>query len=278
MGLKSRVALIQGPPGTGKSFVGSVIARTILENSNAKILCVCYTNHALDQVLEDLLKNGVTDVVRIGGRSKSEALQKYSVWELLKRKEGGVISNAGDRKTRAVLHAQMQGASEKVSELQAMCSEEFDWNGHWGEQLQGFLQEFHPQIYSELCTKVEDEEGFRVIGKMGKSVSKDHIWEEWKKGNPKPRLGRALDNESGIWNLDLPQREALFEEWRLAVTSDARQELSKCIRDFLRLHQSLKEVTDSRANKSLTEARVIGATTTGVALHKNLIEHSAVEV
>lgn len=32
------------------------------------ILCVCYTNHALDQFLEALMDAGIKDVVRAGGR------------------------------------------------------------------------------------------------------------------------------------------------------------------------------------------------------------------
>jgi superfamily II DNA or RNA helicase len=45
------VALIQGPPGTGKTFVGVEACRAILAQ-NERILCICYTNHALDQFLE----------------------------------------------------------------------------------------------------------------------------------------------------------------------------------------------------------------------------------
>lgn len=32
------------------------------------ILCVCFTNHALDQFLEGLLDAGIEGVVRVGGR------------------------------------------------------------------------------------------------------------------------------------------------------------------------------------------------------------------
>lgn len=50
------------------------------------ILCICYTNHALDQFLEHLLDKGVKGIVRIGGRSRSERLQDYSL-ELLMRSQ-----------------------------------------------------------------------------------------------------------------------------------------------------------------------------------------------
>ena len=45
--------------------------------SNNPILIVCYTNHALDQILmlvSKFLNEGVDEVVRIGGRSKEDEL------------------------------------------------------------------------------------------------------------------------------------------------------------------------------------------------------------
>ncbi|WP_337219490.1 AAA domain-containing protein, partial [Vibrio parahaemolyticus] len=68
----------QGPPGTGKTYIGTKIAQTLLVNSKFSILVVCYTNHALDQFLENILK--FTDsIARVGSRSKNEAMEKLSL-------------------------------------------------------------------------------------------------------------------------------------------------------------------------------------------------------
>lgn len=66
--LRHRVALVQGAPGTGKTLLGVVLARIIKGTGkiDGPMLCVCYTNHALDQFLEDLA--GHLSVVRCGGR------------------------------------------------------------------------------------------------------------------------------------------------------------------------------------------------------------------
>jgi hypothetical protein len=68
--LSRGLSLIQGPPGTGKSYTGEKIIQVLLANKEkadlGPILCVCYTNHALDQLLEHLLDDGNTRVVRIG--------------------------------------------------------------------------------------------------------------------------------------------------------------------------------------------------------------------
>ena len=56
------------------------------------ILVVCYTNHALDQFLEGIHEFHPKGIVRVGGRSQSEIMQKCSLGELKhamhKNKEG----------------------------------------------------------------------------------------------------------------------------------------------------------------------------------------------
>ena len=124
--LTSEISLIQGPPGTGKTYVGVQIVRLLLlncvnretlegleaESSDDEddglagaqpfprpvrnppagkpdigpILCVCFTNHALDQFLEALLDTGQVsapgELVRVGGRSKSDRLEEHNLMQL----------------------------------------------------------------------------------------------------------------------------------------------------------------------------------------------------
>jgi len=75
--LTNSLAIIQGPPGCGKTFIGRHIIKIIhkhLERGSGPIVCVCYTNHALDQLLEGLLGD-IPNLVRIGGRSRTENSQ-----------------------------------------------------------------------------------------------------------------------------------------------------------------------------------------------------------
>lgn len=87
--LQRSVGLIQGPPGTGKSFTGVSLLKVLVANKKktrgdiGPIICVCYTNHALDQLLEDLLKKNITGrIVRMGSGSKSVILQQFTLKEV----------------------------------------------------------------------------------------------------------------------------------------------------------------------------------------------------
>ncbi|KAF9942869.1 hypothetical protein BGZ67_009963 [Mortierella alpina] len=57
------VALIRGPPGTGKTKIGVDLMRVLTHNAqcmrSGPILCICYSDHALDQFLEHLLNQGI---------------------------------------------------------------------------------------------------------------------------------------------------------------------------------------------------------------------------
>ena len=90
MALQQEITCIQGPPGTGKTFIGVKLVQALLYNrlawdpeKNSPILLVCYTNHALDQFLEEIIdanaedKLSPPDIVRIGGRCKSEKLGSF---------------------------------------------------------------------------------------------------------------------------------------------------------------------------------------------------------
>ena len=97
--LTQKLAIIQGPPGTGKTFLGLKIVEVLLRNNKfwktdlrrdgvlkpSPILVICYTNHALDQFLEGIAKF-TKDIVRLGGRSKCEAMEMFSLREWKKSK------------------------------------------------------------------------------------------------------------------------------------------------------------------------------------------------
>ncbi|XP_030831937.1 NFX1-type zinc finger-containing protein 1-like [Strongylocentrotus purpuratus] len=95
--LTQEMTVIQGPPGTGKTYIGLKIVHTLLQNkriwkeaqvlgltgrtgrANKPILLVCCTNHALDQFLEGVATYSSEGIVRVGGRSSSEALKRFNL-------------------------------------------------------------------------------------------------------------------------------------------------------------------------------------------------------
>jgi hypothetical protein len=162
--LTSKVSLIQGPPGTGKSFIGALVAQMIRENTEESILCVCYTNHALDQFLEHLLDNGENEIVRIGGRSKSEKLKQYQLFNLARTKER--LSSVATRRLGGVI-AQIHKSHERIQNLIEEMKEPISWNEPRGG-ICDHLQYNYPDFsnYFEIDHKLTD--GFHIVGHNNK--------------------------------------------------------------------------------------------------------------
>lgn len=60
------------------------------------LLCICYTNHALDQFLEGILKimkahDMDPKIVRVGGRSKSDELREFNLREIVRRTDRQLV-------------------------------------------------------------------------------------------------------------------------------------------------------------------------------------------
>jgi|LakMenE18May11ns_1017448.scaffolds.fasta_scaffold9952313_2 serine/threonine protein kinase len=59
--------LVKGPPGTGKtSFIAEYVYQEIKRDENIQILLVSQTHVALDNALEKLVENGISECVRLG--------------------------------------------------------------------------------------------------------------------------------------------------------------------------------------------------------------------
>jgi len=96
LSLNKEICVIQGPPGTGKTYIGVKIVEALLINKrlwdpicSSPILVVCFTNHALDQFLNEIIDIMKCDpanptdssykIVRVGGRCSNEKVKNFSI-------------------------------------------------------------------------------------------------------------------------------------------------------------------------------------------------------
>ncbi|GFO47316.1 nfx1-type Zinc finger-containing protein 1 [Plakobranchus ocellatus] len=141
--LTKNLAVIQGPPGTGKTNAGLKVVHILLKNQSAwtknnlqgnsnPVLIVCYTNHALDQFLEEILQFYKKGITRVGGRSKTESLGPFNLKvRRRKLKTGRLLNDTYVSKSRNMCHKRLHELIEQLEraskELQAaafaICSE-----------------------------------------------------------------------------------------------------------------------------------------------------------
>jgi hypothetical protein len=200
--LTKQVALIQGPPGTGKSYIGVKIVRAILNNATRAanllpILVITYTNHALDQFLEDLMEDDVpaSKMVRLGSRSKSERLAECSMEKRVQHlKDNKQEHSQAAWYVRKGLMNNLTEAGDDLKRCLASKTEESDRHSSLqpcDRALCKWLEELEPGFVKSLRTgydyrDMDNHDGFTVVGRH---LSVARALETWLAGEHFP--GRA---------------------------------------------------------------------------------------
>ncbi|KAI1205905.1 uncharacterized protein F4807DRAFT_246245 [Annulohypoxylon truncatum] len=262
--LSRRVALIQGPPGTGKSYTGEKIIKVLLANKSqaslGPILCVCYTNHALDQLLVHLKREKVK-IIRIGSRSKADELEdvnlrvvaqaaertkpeKGSLWELRKERDDDALS-----------------ISKSIQEL-AACQTP--------AKIRAYLSEFHPQHYGSLFA-IEDDEGFQLQHRPNTGQLLDQWRRSGVRDNSAPRsIGNLLKGD--VWTMTNAERLRLYNSWLQRIRDPLIADITNRYQSYEHTKKELDKVSRDLDLRCLHESDVVGVTTTGLARNIELLQ------
>ena len=258
--LTHRVALIQGPPGTGKSFTGVAILKALTHNAKKSrigpIICVTYTNHALDQLLEHLLKASVTQIIRIGSRSQSEMLEKLNLRQVVMQ----------TRLTTTEYHLYKEAKQSLTNNTEALRQlfDAFD-RAPTVTSIRDYLSRYNPQHCSQLFIDGDiDKEGFQVVGSSRKNPLQD-----WLLGGntSSDSILRHIDaiRQRDIFTLTRLERSRLFNYWVKNIRQELWSRIDIVLEDYNSNKQSITEVRQEQELRCLRQAQVIGMTTSGLA-------------
>ncbi|KAH1431760.1 hypothetical protein KXW75_002505 [Aspergillus fumigatus] len=261
--LQHRIGLIQGPPGTGKSYTGVALIQVLLANKKqgktnlGPMLCVTYTNHALDQLLEALIDKGVTSqIIRIGSQSKSDKLRALNLRHIAKDAE----KTKRERQDQYRLHCEIETCEDKFSTLKIN-------QDLLATHLIPHLQELYPRYYSGLFGK--DEDGWKRVG-HGKPSDVIRRWVQ--AGGPGDEI-RSFDVLTSLnpFQLSRKEREELYQVWTKDVTNLVYDKVMKLCSTHHIAKANLDNVRDEVDLRCLADADVIGVTTSGLARNLNML-------
>ncbi|CAG8609789.1 6792_t:CDS:10, partial [Diversispora eburnea] len=297
------VALIEGPPGTGKSYIGVGIMRALLAPENRKttkigpILTICYTNHALDNFLED-------NIVRIGSRSKSEVISQFSLEEKCRNLK--VTNRWLIRQTYQDLDSIINEASTINTQLtnrtlnlnQESVSNYFRENYH-------FVHLENPNIPPFLLNDNDDNELEWRKANGKKKTRRRSVIEQWVNGddltaaqkfkesliNPQeseeaqfknwiqtwqmPTTKRSLEvlkHGCDVWGMSKDERVRLHDFWREEINFKTNEKLLDIQKRYVKKKKDLENIYDDGRRQVLLNSDVIGMTTTGAAKYHDLIK------
>lgn len=272
--LTRSLALIQGPPGTGKSYVGEMLIKTLLANnveSRGKrdgadlgpILCVTYTNHALDQQLEHLIEQGVEQVIRLGFGSKSEALKKISLFEVSRKEELTRQERSAFGQAKAELDAAAAALEHAIQRAKGRQS---------SDEARKFLLERYPRHFEQIYGK--DEDGWEVA-RGGKDALLFWYCGGDQSTERRPLMALLNDNPQDLSKFD---RNRLFCFWRDELRKEATLEFVENLAAFRAARKRVDRIRRESQLRCLQQANVIGCTTSGLARNIDLLRRCGSKV
>ncbi|KAH8693395.1 hypothetical protein GQ44DRAFT_792364 [Phaeosphaeriaceae sp. PMI808] len=279
-GLTTELALIQGPPGTGKSYVGIAMIKVLLDNTHrghhrlraqrpdiGPVICVCYTNHALDQLLEELHSSGVTQIIRIGSQSKSEVLKPLNLREV-----SGRMDKTKQEKT---MHWTLMKNMEKAQE-EIRASIDRIHTSNSPASVEEYLEFYEAQHYLELFGR-DDDDGFQKVRYT--SGSRGIIYSWLKAGVARSGIrSLAVLRDAPLHTMSQVERHVLHSYWVSGIAKTRKQSLLNALLSYESSKLDFEKLREELDLRCLQEASVVGLTTTGLARNLDLIRRCGAKV
>jgi serine/threonine protein kinase len=164
---RSPLTIIQGPPGTGKTTVITEIVFQILsQKPEAKILITSQTNNAVDQVLENLLKNEIP-ILRLSGITapRNESIRKHTLDRKLEgwKQQVREASEKNFKKEKSKFQELLQSKNAFAATITDVVLENKDWKKA-KEKIENIVNRVHN--LKELHNLPDEEE--KAIEKIDK--------------------------------------------------------------------------------------------------------------
>ncbi|KAJ5792863.1 uncharacterized protein N7503_008841 [Penicillium pulvis] len=268
--LQHKVGLIQGPPGTGKSYTGAALIKVLLDSKEqdqqrarpclGPIVCVTYTNHALDQLLEALLDKDITsNIIRIGGQSKSERLASLNLCAVAK----------GVEKTKME-----KGFSSQ--ERRGMQQVEVDFNKLYLQkevsptELINFLRMYYPHHAQELFGQDQDE------FQSATSETPSFIIESWVNSGLtlkcEPRSVEELQ-PAKLYDMSHEERQIVHNHWAEEIRATAYKAAIEMVNSHTLAKSRYNHIQDELYLRCLHDADIVGMTTSGLAKRLKMLQN-----
>ncbi|KAH7929198.1 P-loop containing nucleoside triphosphate hydrolase protein [Leucogyrophana mollusca] len=271
--LTQKVSLIQGPPGTGKSFIGALLAKILHDCTTQTILVVCYTNHALDQFLEDLININIPSdsMVRLGAKAKAE-VDHLSLFN--QKRSNHALSRADWR-----IIDRLRDDSEDLCERLMTTFDQFNAPKIQAADILRHL-EFNDSTYFEAFRVPKSDDGMTKVNRRRRKIDSHYLYSQWSNGWNAGVFGchPQIQQVPEIWGMPKPQRLKLIEKWSTDIRKELVAEMCAMGKNYNDRQVHLARKFNENVTATLKTKRIIACTTTGAAKYSEDIRAAAPDV
>jgi hypothetical protein len=246
-----------------------LIAKAIHGHSNETILVVCYTHHALDQFLEELLDLDIpsSDIVRLGSAAKATAkMQPLSLHAL----RSSVKIN---QQQFTMLNLRKLGVRHERISLHNAFDAFGDANVSKSELLEYLEFQFEGPPFFHAFQVPEEEQDMVRVGKRGKAVDSYYLLDRWYRGKNRGVYQKSLDAKvSQVWQMSPQSRITALDSWKSEILKKRACRIRELGSEYNASINQIESIWMERDLKVIRQKRIIGCTTTAAAKYVQALQ------
>ena len=230
-------------------------------------MVVCYTNHALDDILEGLLDVGIPPdiMLRLGGKStaRTEPLLLQNQLTGFRTQDQWDIINKY-KKEIEVLYRSLEKAFKGYISFKASLP-----------GILAYLEFEVPDFHGAFeVPDSEDSDGMVRVGKGGEKVSATYLLLQWQKGRDAGIYERDIRESKSetinkIWDMEYDTRLEHFKRWEDALMQESIEAFLTVAREYNECQENLMRAQNTSLQGILHSKRIVGCTTTAAAKYSD---------
>ena len=230
------------------------------------MLVITYTNHALDQFLEDLLDSKIPEssMIRLGSKyTERTALLRMPRHHKTESQHWAAINSR--RAEQTDVREQVEAAFKEYCDT----SISFRAIMEYLEFSEGYSL-FHDAF--TLPTTAEDQKWKRV-GRKGKEVKPDYLFNRWREGGNPGIFTKDVSKElEQVWDMSSQLRLEHVAKWIKAMIEEKAASVGALTHEFDTHQEVIDDLFNTGKGELLRTKRIVACTTTAAAMQHKLIQ------
>ena len=231
------------------------------------ILVICYTNHALDQFLEDILDMGVEQrqVLRLGSKSTA-------------RTEPMALHNQ-TRDRVGLSHMQRNTYQNYKSVVETTARRAVDkglkfsrWQQSEKEILESLEFDEQDERFYHALSAPEIDGDMSVAGSDGRAIDSTYLFHRWAEGRDAGVFEDAVAPQHGdIWQMTRGERQGYLARWKQSGIIERTEGLAAMMREYDADYGKWTSARENRIAELMRSKRIVACTTTAAAKYADQI-------
>jgi hypothetical protein len=220
-----------------------------------------YTNHALDQFLDDLQDIGIpaSSIVRLGSKSTSST------------KALRIIEQKNTYKRSGTTNSMIQGEKSQAENHHDKLVTKVDQYRTFrptDKSLFEYLEFSGDSDFFDAFVVPKEKEGMTKVRGGGRNITPIYLFQRWSSGLNAGVFRDSVEREfPDVWDMRSDQRTVYRNKWIQEILEEMASEIAHLVRDYNECQERIKQLNRQKQAHIIGEKRIIGCTTTAAAIN-----------